>query len=103
MFKDDGGRMLILEFKYRVFKFLLCAVYAPTQRHGHFRDVLLYRYREDQHSDEAHFHLDCNVNSQNFRLWSHGKPDVIAEVLFYLVKITNGAMRKRGVTGLLQR
>ena len=29
--------------------------------------------RENQYSDEAHFHLDCKVNSQNFRLWSHGK------------------------------
>ena len=36
--------------------------------------------RENQYSDEAHFHLDGKVNSQNFRLWSHGKPDVVAEV-----------------------
>ena len=33
--------------------------------------------RENQYSDEAHFHLDCKVNSQNFRLWSHGKPYVV--------------------------
>ena len=38
--------------------------------------------REDQYSDEAHSHLDCEVNGQNFRLWSHGKPDVVAEALF---------------------
>ena len=36
--------------------------------------------REDQYSDEAHFHLDCKVNSQNLRLWSLGKRDVAAEV-----------------------
>ena len=55
--------------------------------------------REDQYSDEAHFHLDCKVNSQNFRLWSLGKPDVVAEVLFYLVKNTIWCMSNRGVTG----
>ena len=36
--------------------------------------------REDQYSDEADFHLDYKVNSQNFRLRSLGKPDVVAEV-----------------------
>ena len=38
--------------------------------------------REDQYSDEAHFLLDCKFSGQNFRLWSHEKPDVVAEALF---------------------
>ena len=44
--------------------------------------------RKDQYSDEAHFHLDGKVNSQNFRFWSIQKPDVVAEALLYLAKIT---------------
>ena len=55
--------------------------------------------REDQYSDEAHFHLDCQVNSQNLRLWSLGKPDVVAEVLFYLVKNKIWCMSNMGATG----
>ena len=55
--------------------------------------------REDQYGDEAHLHLDCKVNSQNFRLWSLGKPDVVAEVLFYSVKNKIWCMSNRGVTG----
>ena len=55
--------------------------------------------REDQYSDEAHFQLDCKVNSQNLRLWSLGKPDVVAEVLFYLVNNKIWCMGNRGVTG----
>ena len=38
-------------------------------------------------------------NSQNLRLWSLGKPDVVAEVLFYLVKNKTWCMGSRGVTG----
>ena len=59
--------------------------------------------RENQYSDEDHFHLDCKVNSKNLRLWSHGKPDVVAEVLFYLVKNKIWCMSNRGVTTLLLR
>ena len=55
--------------------------------------------REDQYSDEAHFHLDCKVNSQNLRLWSFGKPDVVAEVLYYLVKSKIWWISNRGITG----
>ena len=55
--------------------------------------------REDQYSDEAHFHLDCKVNSQNFTTLVTWEPDMAAEVLFYLVKNTIWCMRNRGVTG----
>lgn len=34
VYSDDDGRLLILELNYRMFKILLCAVYAPTQSHG---------------------------------------------------------------------
>ena len=27
---------------------------------------------EDQESDQPHLHLDGKVDSQNFKLWSHG-------------------------------
>ena len=35
--------------------------------------------REDQYSDEAHFHLDCKVNSENFTTLVTWEPDVAAE------------------------
>ena len=60
--------------------------HCTGEREGIFVMSSFTGTREDQYSDEAHFHLDCKVNSQNLRLWSLGKPDVIAEVLFYLVK-----------------
>ena len=43
--------------------------------------------REDQYSDQVHIHLDGKVNSQNFKLCSHGKQDVVTEALLYLAKI----------------
>ena len=54
--------------------------------------------RENQYSDEAHFHLDRKVNSQNSRLWSHGNPDVVTEVLLYLVENKIWCMSNRYVT-----
>ena len=56
---------------------------------GHFAMSSFTGTRENQYSNEAHFHLDCKVNSRNFRLWSHGKPDVVVEVLFYLIQEQN--------------
>ena len=60
--------------------------HCTGEREGIFVMSSFTGTREDQYSDEAHFHLDCKVNNQNLRLWSLGKPDVVAEVLFYLVK-----------------
>ena len=46
-------------------------------------------------------HYAFNVNSQKLRFWSLGKSDVVAEVLFYLVKNKIWCMSNRGVTGFL--
>lgn len=52
------------------------------------------------YSDEAHFHLDGRVNSQNFRFWSKDKPDVVAEAPLHSAKITVWcAMSARGIIG----
>ena len=73
--------------------------HCTGEREGIFVMSSFTGTREDQYSDEAHFHLDCKVNRQNLRLWSLGKPDVVAEVLFYLVKNKIWCMGNRGVTG----
>ena len=73
--------------------------HCTGEREGIFVMSSFTGTREDQYSDEAHFHLDCKVNSQNLRLWSLGKSDVVAEVLFYLVKNKIWYMSNRGVTG----
>ena len=44
--------------------------------------------------------MDGKVNSQNFRYWSHEKPDVVAEAPLHSAKITVWcAMSSRGVIG----
>lgn len=51
-------------------------------------------------SDEAHFHLDGKVNSQNYRFWSHEKPDVLEEAPLHSAKITVWcAMSSAGIVG----
>ena len=61
------------------------------------RPLLSVPAKTSRYSDEAHFHLDWKVNSQNLRLQSHGKSDVVVEVLFYLVKNKIWCMSNRGV------
>ena len=56
--------------------------HCTGEREGMFVMSSITSTREDQYSEEPHFHLDCKFNGQNFRLWSHGKPDVVAEALF---------------------
>ena len=73
--------------------------HCTGEREGIFVVSSFTGTRENQYSDEAHFHLDGKVNSQNFRLRSHGKPDVVAEILFYLVQNKIWCMSNRGVTG----
>ena len=73
--------------------------HCAGEREGIFVMSSFTDTRENQYSDEAHFHLDCKFNSQNFRLRSLGKPDVVAEVLFYLVKNKIWCMSNRSVTG----
>ena len=52
------------------------------------------------YSDEAHFHLDGKVNSQNFRFWSEEKPDFVAEAPLHSAKLTVWcAMSSSGVIG----
>ena len=54
--------------------------HCTWEREGIFVISSFTGTREDQYSDEAHFHLDCKVNSQDLRLWSLEKSDVVAEV-----------------------
>ncbi|XP_043224374.1 uncharacterized protein LOC122382732 [Amphibalanus amphitrite] len=51
-------------------------------------------------SDEAHFHLDGSVSSQNSRFWSTEKPDVVQEKSLHSSKVTVGcALSGRGIVG----
>ena len=51
-------------------------------------------------SDEANFHLDGQVNSQNFRYWSTEPPDVVGEVPLHSAKcIAWCAMSSHGIIG----
>ena len=51
-------------------------------------------------TDEANFHLDGRVNSQNFRFWSTDLPDVVAEAPLHSAKCTAFcAISSRGVIG----
>lgn len=51
-------------------------------------------------SDEAHFHMDGRVNSQNFRFWSTEPPDLVAEAPLHSVKCTAWcAMSSSGIIG----
>ena len=77
--------------------------HCTGEREGIFVMSSFTGTREDQYSDEADFHLDCKVNSQNLRLRSLGKSDVVAEVLFYLDKNKIWCMSDSGVTGPILR
>ena len=44
--------------------------------------------KELRYSDETHFHVDDKIKSKKLGYWLHGKPDVVAEVPLYSVKIT---------------
>ena len=51
-------------------------------------------------SDEANFHLDGLVNSQNFRYWSTEPPDAIAGSPLHSAKCTAWcAISSRGIIG----
>ena len=50
--------------------------------------------------DEASFHLDGRVNSQNLRFWSTALPDVVAEAPLHSAKCTAFcAISSSGVIG----
>ena len=79
LFNDDSGRLIILEFKYRLCKLLLCAVYAPTQSHGQQQVNFLCKVKDELDSlmdgepnlllcGDLNMHLS-NLDTQNrFRL-----------------------------------
>ena len=51
-------------------------------------------------SDEAHFHLDGQVNSQNFRFWSAEPPDVVSQAPLHSAKCTAWcAISSNGIIG----
>ena len=53
-------------------------------------------------SDEAHFHLDGTVNSQNNRIWSDNKPETAQEKPLHSSKVTAWcALSSQGVIGPL--
>ena len=39
-------------------------------------------------SDEAHFYLECGMNSQNYRIWATTKPDSVNQRPLYSTKCT---------------
>jgi len=70
-----------------------------------FAETMLQMFEEDPKlvivtSDEAHFHLNGNVNKQNFRYWSLMNPRQLHERLLHCDRVTVwAAVTKFGVIG----
>ena len=70
-----------------------------------FAETMLQMFEEDPElvivtSDEAHFHLNGNVNKQNFRYWSPMNPRQLHERTVHCDRVTvSAAVAKLGVIG----
>ena len=104
-------RILKKDLKLKPYKTVTCQKLSKQNKaeRQSFASWFLKKSAENQNfihsiwfSDEAHFHLDGTVNSQNNRIWSDTKPETAKEKPLHSSKVTAWcALSSQGVIGPL--